>query len=556
MKSKATHTVFILIGIVCIGRFSVAEGCSQLEARRKLPDIPIQRALLQYRNGIETLIIESAADDTKSNNGWIIPLPNQPIEVTKISPGLLKTISLQMQPVVQNKKLFNDASEISSATINIIIILLICLIFMRWGVKGGILPASLYILFVIWYPNYMAHHQKAGGTLAGSSLTADPKVKEKSRKITGNYEISILQPQDSSELNSWLNRNGLSKIQPETAKLIDSFIARHWCFAVAKRNTNSNDGMTTQALMLQFETDRAVYPMRLSAPNGSSFFLELFVVSEQEAVPINYRIKKEYCNFFDFKKIADSGFSSDSVDRKGFIPRTVFVRDREIAHSDASKVMWDGCVVTKFAAPVPIRAERVDIVFKFKKAAPYRKQFISSKAKFDKAYSDTLAVAAVGAIILTIFYRIFRNRWHTITIPKNFLLLALASAAVFVYTCITLGETTQIYTEEINFDRDSSLPVQLLLQFSSYPAGPISNGQQLIEFFNQNGIDNTITNEPIILEDSPGNYIWQQSGDDVTVKYCHRNGLLEFLPIDLPSISTTRSEYNVTQAGETYLLPQ
>jgi hypothetical protein len=554
MKSRAIHIIFFLVGIIYIGGNSIAGGCCSPEARRKLPNIPTQRALLQYRNGIETLIIESSLDSEKSNTGWIIPLPNQPLEFDTMSPGLLKTLSLQMQPIIHNEKRFGNMADIYRDTIVTVLILVLCFIFMRWGIKGGILPASLFVLFTILYPRFMVDRQADYRVESESSIIVESFVKIKGREVVGNYEIFVLKARNSTELNSWLDSNGLNTFQPEATKLIDHYIAQHGYFAVAKPKTKSDGLATPQAVLLKFETDRPVYPMQLMALADSSVFLELFVVGEHEAVPISFDIKKEYCNFFDYKKFSATGVSSEPVDRKGFVPRKVFEHDREIAHSDASRVMWNGCVVTKFADTVPGSAMRADMFFNFKKAVPYRKQLYSSKAKFDKVYSDTLSVAAIGAILLAIFYRITRKRWTKLSIAGNWLLLFISCAAAFAYAYISLGETTEVYTVERS--SGSGLEVLLPLYFSYPNDDTISSGEELIALLNRQGINNPITNEPIILEDSPGNVICERSSDDIKIKYCNINGSLDTLPQDLPILSRAGVEPNILEKQHNYLLSQ
>ena len=550
MKSRTIHTIFILIGIICIGGNSKGEGGCIPEARRKLPNIPTQRALLQYRNGIETLILESSQDSEKSNTGWIIPLPNHPLEYDTMSPGLLKTLSLQMQPIIHNEKRFGNMADIYRDTIVTVLILVLCFIFMRWGIKGGILPTSLFVLFIILYPRLMVDRRANYRAESESSIIVEPFVKIKGREVVGSYEIFVLKARNSTELNAWLDNHDINKFQPEATKLIDHYITQHWYFAVAKLHANSEGRASPQAVLLKFETDRPVYPMQLMVPADSGVYLELFVVAENESVPINFDIKKEFCNFFDYKKFSATGFSSEPVDLKGFVPRKVFKYDREIAHSDASKVMWDGCVVTKFSATVPGSAVRAEMFFNFKKAVPYQKQLYTSKAKVDKAYSDTLTVAAIGAILLTIFYRIVKKRWKKLSIARNWLLLFISCATVFGYTYISLGETTEVYTVEKG--PGTGLEVLMSLYFSYPNENTISSGEELIGFLNRQGINNPITNEPIILEDSPGNIVCEGIGDDIKIKYCSRNGSLSTLPQKLPVLSKPGVEFD---NSEKYGLP-
>jgi len=43
-----------------------------------LPTIPLQRALITYRDGVETLVVESTFDTPSPGVGWILPVPGGP----------------------------------------------------------------------------------------------------------------------------------------------------------------------------------------------------------------------------------------------------------------------------------------------------------------------------------------------------------------------------------------------------------------------------------------------------------------------------------------------
>ena len=98
-------------------------------------------------------------------------------------------------------------------------------------------------------------------------------------------------------------------------------------------------------------------------------------MAKDEAVPINYDLRKEYCNHFDLKD-APSVIPNDYLlYRKRFIGRTSlgnedFWRSRrpfpghdEIGHLDATRVMWDGCVLTKFIGEIPSAQMKEDMLF-------------------------------------------------------------------------------------------------------------------------------------------------------------------------------------------------
>ncbi len=56
MKKLFTHIALIVIGILSIYGYSFADGVYLPEARKKIPNIPVQRTLFEYRNGTASKI--------------------------------------------------------------------------------------------------------------------------------------------------------------------------------------------------------------------------------------------------------------------------------------------------------------------------------------------------------------------------------------------------------------------------------------------------------------------------------------------------------------------
>ena len=89
------------------------DGCYIPErAVRKIPEIAAQRAVLSWKDGVETLVISSALDSEAQTLGWIIPVPAVPTTMEKATPGALKTLDFCIQP-----KITHDLSQEVRATI-------------------------------------------------------------------------------------------------------------------------------------------------------------------------------------------------------------------------------------------------------------------------------------------------------------------------------------------------------------------------------------------------------------------------------------------------------
>ena len=149
MKIKILQLCLILLGLFLTCQMSFADGVYIPAAKKKLPEIPIQRALVKYQAGIESLIVESTLDGEGGDYGWIIPVPNKPTRFEKVSPGLLKTMSLQIQPKIHHVEPQQKVPGIRIESLFAILIVLTCLCIMRWGAKGAfMLSRCFFSVFV------------------------------------------------------------------------------------------------------------------------------------------------------------------------------------------------------------------------------------------------------------------------------------------------------------------------------------------------------------------------------------------------------------------------
>jgi hypothetical protein len=86
-----------------------------------------------------------------------------------------------------------------------------------------------------------------------------------------------------------------------------------------------------------------------------------------------------------------------------------------------------------------------------------------------------------------------------------------------------ISEKAEVYTIERSWYQNFRYN---LLNFFAVPRNDFSNGLELIDLLQRNGIDNPVTGEPIIMEHSPGNMIVEKAGDNIVMKICLENGLL------------------------------
>ena len=154
MKTKTIQIILVFLFILAICKFSLADGVYVPEVRQKLPDIPVQRALIKYRDGAETLIIESTLNGSGKNFGWIIPVPGEPLRFEKLSPGLLKTLSVQIRPRIHTVRPDRGILGVPILVFFAILIAAGCFFTILWGIKGFIGFLILFALIFFGIPHF------------------------------------------------------------------------------------------------------------------------------------------------------------------------------------------------------------------------------------------------------------------------------------------------------------------------------------------------------------------------------------------------------------------
>jgi hypothetical protein len=87
--------------------------------------IPDQRALIYFKDGVETLVIDTSVQSTATNLAWIVPLPDVP-EIEAATPGLFTTLEILFSPtIIHDPDIGYVAGTFIIGTL-LLIIILIC----------------------------------------------------------------------------------------------------------------------------------------------------------------------------------------------------------------------------------------------------------------------------------------------------------------------------------------------------------------------------------------------------------------------------------------------
>lgn len=343
----------------------------------KLPDIPTQRGIVQFRDGLETLVVETSFEAEGYRFGWVIPVPSIPMKFQRLSSGLFDALSIQIQPEIVRLN--------SALVVNLIMLAaLFSLIIFRFGLKAlRFKNYDLGLRLLIAFPFfYIVGLIAAGlfGEYRGGPSSSVLGVQVMGRQTVGNYDISVLEATDSTRFNQWLAENGFVTLSPNAKGIVESYIADKWFFVTAKfTETGKNRKRKTHPVLIQFQAERPVYPLRLTSIAGSNLGLEVYVIADQEAVPVDYALKKEFCAQIELPvKPTDWNYPwNEAAPIKFFYP-------------EAHEVMWEGCALSKFSGIIFSKDMKRDLQFSLE-------DFGNSLKTFRRTYWDYRAGIIVAS---------------------------------------------------------------------------------------------------------------------------------------------------------------
>jgi hypothetical protein len=351
----------------------------------------------------------------------------------------------------------------------------------------------------------------------------------------GAYTISILRPSRPDGLDAWLAENGFAALPEAAGQTVAEYIAEGWVFAAIKLTRGESGANAPHPIKMMFPSKDAVYPMRLTAIAGGEPRLELFVIAKERASC--GMLKEEFCDRFERR---DSG--SGIHDWHEYEPRFRFTGASTrcgVGHPDVCSLMWDDCVLTKFAGGVAAAEMTEDIQFGW---MPFK----SRQEHFYTRYG--------AGCLATVLFLVVVGSWNVVSMrdyarglvqPKGFmsyclrrLLPAVALGAIAAGLCFTLlpkldpadvavsrggrwrwgGEVLLSECDNYLSDHPKALErtepeiAALLLQKLPGTAKP------------ETLTKNLITGAELKVEDSPGNFTVEKQADKVLIRVYDRFG--------------------------------
>jgi len=279
------HVVLTLI-LVNLYAYVMADG--KMYWRETVPpEIPYQRALILYRDGMETLVLQSKYEipekPESASLGWVVPVPAVP-EVASMEAHkarqMFMSLAIRSRPnVIDRTNIFFALFLAITATSFLILLIWVFSYFIssstisRFRQKLIIFAFSSLLLCMIV------------GIFA-PSLSKSLGVDVISEHRVGVYDVRVVKSDNTEELIAWLNINEF-KFGEEDQTAFDNYISRGWCFVVANINPTSeqserqveSEGLAAP-LILRFDSDKPVYPVLLTGTGGYDTEILIYLVAE------------------------------------------------------------------------------------------------------------------------------------------------------------------------------------------------------------------------------------------------------------------------------------
>lgn len=418
--------------------------------------IPDQLALIHYTNGTERLVIETRFTGEGTDFAWVIPLPSRPI-VEEATPGLFPTVRHLFRPRIEHRVTpyyagvltliglgyllgfvrHTGRMTLADGAICLLMILVIGLGSHDFRLNDGAFQNGLVVcmalslgvicsLFVVRFQGdspllrniglalillvigfqflpVMLHSRSKAA--AAASAPAEEKVWILDRRMVGVFETTTLASSDPGALATWLRENGYTT-PSNSLPVIQDYVRAGWVFVAAKvrRTDTLRETNSPHPLSFTFQTEKPVYPMRLTGLVSDSLKVELYVFGPARARARHFNVER--CARPTYPDL--SRYTASYGTRPE--PAT-------IAHPLLRRWVEGSPVVTKLSATLSVTDMRQDVWLDWRPFREKEERFYSYAAARILAMNSGCGLFALGLAVAGLalaargrFHRRFR-RW-------------------------------------------------------------------------------------------------------------------------------------------------
>jgi hypothetical protein len=516
---RVVHILGIgLVAMFALASSAVADGVYiPQRAYPTLPTIPVQRAIIIHRNGVETLIVESAFQSKSPDVAWILPLPAVPGNLQLTEAGAISSTAYSLRPKIVHD-LYNQVSFTQAITL-VTLPLALVLILIRNRIARY--TTFLCLLAPVSCSMLLGSLGKAGSDIASAAL---PGLSILSSQRLGDADCTVLNATSPDVLDTWLTGQGLRPLDTAAKPIVADYIARRWCFVVGVLHNSASELSVPRPLIATFPAAAPVFPMKLTALANSTTHVELCVIAADQAVAPGFQ-----CVIADTFRNQPAQPDSDSFPALGAYYSATRT-GTALGHPDIVPLLWDNCTATKLIADLPPARMDQDITIQFRSLRPQRQTLYSSLTRGQIA----IAMIYIGATIFFFLAAVFL-RGRRKPAPWQFKTLAAFVPSVLVITAavwlalptvpVYVGSRGAQYELE---DMPQSAADKVMLYGDMTPQQILAIPQLLVDEkknFGPELLNNPFTGQPIRVECSPGNFAMRTVGDKTYFCIYDENGI-------------------------------
>jgi hypothetical protein len=272
-----------------VSEFLVGQSSGRGITKADDPVIPDQQALISFRDGRETLVIETAFTGKGTDFAWVVPTPAVP-DIRPSPDHLLSALSYEAQA-----DLISQVPDLRVVALLLAGGLLVARHAgrgreRRWRRGAAAMAAVALVLQLAAGGSAVSDSSVATAGPVGSTLTLPTTPREelvevRQRATIDGFDTVTLAARDPDALAAWLAGNGYS-VPRGLADVAAAYVRDGWVFNAIRlrRDADTQDTNRIRPLVFTFPAEAPVYPMRLTGLTTEPVNVRLFVAGPARAV--------------------------------------------------------------------------------------------------------------------------------------------------------------------------------------------------------------------------------------------------------------------------------
>lgn len=347
-------------------------------------EMPEQSAVVAFDGQVQQLVISTAFDGPEGEYAWVVPLPAVP-EVGRVSEGVLPTLNSLSRPrIVTHTRFWMIFAWVG-----------VCL----WAavlVRRSHLLVVLFLIGMIAAPSLLPHlflgEPTLSGTIRGMEDGAGVTVHQRLR--VGEYDVATLTAESAQDLLVWLAENGF-QVSDGVGPVLSDYIRDGWCFTAYRFHPESG-AERSHPLSFTFSTDRAVYPLRLTAVDSDGLDLALYVFGNEEATAKG--LARRRCGFLRIGDEISRDRSNVGSIANYRSEMAQYDHNIYVVHEGVEEIAKPYRVMTTLAGHLTPEQMALDLYLEWRRPRPYRVVVYSPEA----AESESRWRGAVAFLAATV----------------------------------------------------------------------------------------------------------------------------------------------------------